>query len=89
MKHPAQYHYRDADGVLRFTENKIVRMLLDNGPFDMNQIQMMDFDDGDRQQLAQLIGYSLDGFCDLHYASDANIGHCDMCLSTQEAKENQ
>ena len=69
MKHPIQYI---KDG--RFIENKIVRYLLDAGPFDMNKLAVMNFDQGDSEQFAQLIGYSLSGFSSLSYVSDETYG---------------
>ena len=57
----------DKRGVERFKENKIVRMLLDDGPFDMNKLAVMNFSDEDRAQFAQLIGYSVCGYEDLSY----------------------
>jgi len=60
----------DLDGVLRFKANAIVRFLLDAGPFDMNQLALMNFEPEDREQFAQLIGYSLSGYGDLSYVSD-------------------
>jgi hypothetical protein len=58
------------DGVHRFKENKIVRFLLDAGPFDMNKLACMTFPREDREQFAQLIGYSVSGFGELDYVSD-------------------
>ena len=69
-KHPIQPLAFDEHGVLRFKENKIVSHLIDHGSIDLNQIAVMDFDKEDREQLAQLIGYSLSGFGDLGYVSD-------------------
>ncbi len=57
------------DGVVRFRENKIVRFLLDAGPFDMNQLAMMPFGQEDYEQFAQLIGYSVSEFGELSYVS--------------------
>ena len=56
----------------RFKANPIVQYLLDNGAVgvDMNHLALMDFSDEDRQQFAQLIGYSLGGYGDLGYVSD-------------------
>ncbi len=68
MKHPIQPLYKDDDG-MRFKKNAIVRFLLDAGPFDMNQIGLMPFSQEDREQFAQLIGYSLCGFSELSYVS--------------------
>ncbi len=36
----------------------------------MNQLARMEFSDEDREQFAQLTGYSLSGFGDLDYVSD-------------------
>lgn len=69
MKHPIQYIKNG-----RFTENKIVRYLLDAGPFDLKQLEVMDFDQGDREQFAQLIGYSLIAFSLLPYVSNETYG---------------
>jgi hypothetical protein len=74
MKHPIQKTYRDDHNILRFVSNKIVRYLLDAGPFDMNHLAMLPFDDEDRQQFAQLIGYSVSGFGDLSYISEEVYG---------------
>jgi len=57
----------------RFQENKIVRYLLDQGPFDLNILARMDFSNEDREQFAQLIGYSLSGFAELSYVSDETL----------------
>lgn len=70
MKHPLQRMKVDDDGVLRFIPNAIVRFLLDAGPFDLNQLALMPWDDEDRAQLAQLIGYSHSVFGELSYVSD-------------------
>lgn len=57
-----------SDGVVRFRENRIVRWLLDAGPFDMNQIAMLPgISNAERMQFAQLIGYSVSGAGDLSY----------------------
>lgn len=69
-KHPIQPLYQDEHGTIRFKENKIVRFLLDAGPYDMNKIACMPFDNEDREQFAQLIGYSWTGASDLSYVSD-------------------
>lgn len=72
MKHPIQPIEIDANGTPRFKKNSIVEFLLDNGPFDMNDIARGNFSKEDRQQFAQLIGYSLSGYSDLtHYVDDA------------------
>ena len=65
--HPVQPLVVDEHKIVRFQENKIVRFLLDAGPFDLNQLACMEFPSEDREQLAQLIGYSLGGFAQLSY----------------------
>lgn len=69
-RHPMQEVVIAKDGIVRFRENAIVRFLLDNGPNNLNKIAMMDFSKDDREQLAQLIGYSISGYGDLPYISD-------------------
>jgi hypothetical protein len=69
-KNAVQPLVKDVHGRDRFKENKIVSFLLDNGGFDMNKLAKMDFSDNDREQFAQLIGYSLDGYGMLSYVTD-------------------
>jgi len=57
----------------RFVANKVVRYLLDNGGIDMNDLAVQDFPQTDREQFAQLIGYSISGAGDLDYFSDESI----------------
>ncbi len=72
MKNPIQPLAPDAHGVVRFKANAIVRHLIDTHPtVDMNALARMSFTDDDRQQFAQLIGYSLSGYGSLSgYVSD-------------------
>jgi len=70
---PIQPLVIDQNGVIRFKANAIVRTLLDMGPLDLNALASMPFSDEDREQLAQLIGYSLSGFGDLSYVRDATF----------------
>ena len=70
MNHPIQPLKKDSNGVVRFKQNNIVMYLLDNGGIDLNELAVMDFSDNDREQLSQLIGYSLSGFGDLSHVSD-------------------
>jgi hypothetical protein len=74
MKHPIQPLLTDEHGVVRFKENKIVRHLLDwasQRGMGLNNFAVMGFSDEDRQQFAQLIGYSLSGYCELRsYVTD-------------------
>ncbi len=66
-KHPMQPLVRHRDGTVRFKRNRLVEYLLDNGGIDMNKLAMLKFSAEDRQQFAQLIGYSIDGYMDLSY----------------------
>ena len=68
----------DEDGVRRFKANKIVAFLLDAGPFDINDLALKDFSDEDRAQFAQLIGYSVGGYWELSYVSDAMLEGVDL-----------
>jgi len=58
----------------RFQKNAIVEYLLDwatERGMGMNEIAVMDFSKEDRQQFAQLIGYSLSGYSSLtNYVDD-------------------
>ena len=69
MKHPIQ-PIVDDNGILRFNPNEIVQYLLDNGGIDLNDLARIPFDQNDRVQFAQLIGYSLSGFGELSYVDD-------------------
>ena len=70
-KNPTQPVEIDAQGVERFKKNLIVAHLLDSHPTcDMNKLATLDFTDDDRQQFAQLIGYSVSGYGDLSYIDD-------------------
>ena len=75
MNHPIQPLLKDAQGVLRFKANAIVRDLLDyasNRGLGLNEIAGRSYSREDRQQLAQLIGYSLSGYGELQsYVDDA------------------
>lgn len=73
--HPTQPLEKDAHGVLRFKENRIVRDLLDVASrhgLSLNDIALGNYTKEDRRQLAQLIGYSLSGYSELtSYVDDA------------------
>ncbi len=72
MKHPMQPLLVTPDGTVRFQANAIVRHLLDHGGIDLNMLAVLDFSQADQTQFAQLIGYSLCGFHELSYVSDAD-----------------
>ena len=69
-KHPIQPLVKSKDDVVCFKENAIVRFLLEDGRNDMNRLARIPFSQEDREQFAQLIGYSLGGFGELDYVSD-------------------
>ena len=75
MRHPTQPLAPDEGGTVRFKGNAIVRRLLDRSgeglKTDLNDIACMEFSQEDRQQFAQLIGYSLSGYGELPYVDDA------------------
>jgi hypothetical protein len=68
--HPMQPVYLDDEKVLRFRHNAIVEHLLAHSKIDLNQIAMLDFSQEDREQFAQLLGYSVRGYHELSYVSD-------------------
>ena len=71
MKNPIQPLAKDGHGVLRFKANGIVQHLIDTHPAcNMNDLAIRNFTDDDRQQFAQLIGYSLSGYGELGYVDD-------------------
>ena len=76
-KHPIQPLAPDLDGTIRFKANAIVQFLIDAGPYDLNSLAMMPWNDEDRTQLAQLIGYSLAGFGELSYVSDEDYARAE------------
>jgi hypothetical protein len=65
-RHPVQPLITDPRGVTRFKKNQIVDLLASNR---LNELAAMGFPDEDWIQLAQLIGYSLDGFETLSYVT--------------------
>jgi len=78
---PMQPVVLDEDGRARFQENKIVRFMLDCGKIDLNMIAHIPFDNADREQFAQLIGYAVDSFAELPYASEESIEIADKKAS--------
>lgn len=60
--------YIDKEGVARFKKNEIISYLFERGLIDLNALAIMKFNNDDRVQLAQQLGYSVSGFGDLSYA---------------------
>lgn len=84
---PLQPLYRDADGVVRFRENAVVRFLLDWASargMGLNELALMPFDAADREQFAQLVGYSLSGFGELSYVTDETYARAEAAVPPEE-----
>lgn len=63
----------DEYGALRFKQNKIVDDLLEFSQprgFGLNQMSGKNYSNEDRQQFAQLLGYSVSGYGNLSYVDD-------------------
>lgn len=90
MRHPIQPLYVDESGVVRFRENRIVRLLLDTGPFTLNSLSRLGFLREDWAQFYQLIGYSLDGLGDVcdSWVGDDTYSRA-VALWEQTRKENE
>jgi len=88
MDHPIQPIVIDEHGVTRFKSNAIVRYLLDAGIIDMNRLACLPFEQNDREQFAQLIGYSLGGFSELSYVRDVTYETA-LKMSKAEKTEQQ
>lgn len=77
---PMQPIIRDSDGVLRFKENSLVRYLLDwatQRGCGLNELAIVPASQEDREQLMQLIGYSLSGYGELSFVSDESYERAD------------
>lgn len=84
MKNPIQPLYKDEHGTVRFKENALVRYLLDEGGLDMNKLAYVEASQDDREQFAQLIGYSLSGFSELSYVGDETYGAATIMSEDKE-----
>lgn len=69
-ENPDQPLHVDKEGTIRFRKNAIVRHLLDHGGMSLNMLSSLQFSDEDWKQFAQLIGYSVNGYCELDYISE-------------------
>lgn len=75
-KHPIQPLVTDERRVVRFKANAIVKHLLEYAKAQgcgLNELACLPFTDEDREQLAQLIGYSHSGAGDLSYVKDETL----------------
>jgi hypothetical protein len=80
LKHPNQPIGWDNNGVARFKENAIVRLLLDTSPLGLNKIAVMNWPDGDYTHLMQLIGYSVSGYGDLSSSPPETVAAADKIV---------
>jgi hypothetical protein len=87
-KHPMQPIALDERGVARFKENAIIQWLFETGKLNLNEIALMRFDDEDRMQLAQLLGYSVSGFGDLSYADPEVVAAADKIVEEMINEDN-
>jgi hypothetical protein len=81
MDHPVQPLEVNEHGIVRFKGNSIVRFILERGGIDLNTIAARSFSKEDRQQFAQLIGYSLSGYSELSYVDDKAFARAQAMLS--------
>lgn len=91
-KHPMQPIVRDEEGRLRFKANNIITYFAWHGIIDINDIKSLDFSrygvtDEDRMQLAQLLGYTVDGYCELSYVSDESCNKANEAISKMETTD--
>jgi hypothetical protein len=70
LKHPMQPIELDDDGAARFRQNKLIKFLLDSYEPGLGKLSMLPFDNADYEQLMQLIGYSVCGYCELSLVSE-------------------
>lgn len=90
QRQPIQPLEEDKNGTVRFRENAIVRYMLDRGVVTMNDIAMLPgISQEDREQFAQLIGYSLGGFGELSYVSDETYNAAQAMHANPKKTEEQ
>ena len=89
MKHPMQPIRKAEGGIIRFQSNAIIERLWREGKLDLNAIACWKgISDDDHMQLAQLLGYSVGGYCDLRYASEESKDAADAIADlVSEGKE--
>jgi len=84
MKHPLQLIVRADDGTVRFQGNALVQHLVDSYPGGAEALRCAcpAADNGDWEQLEQLLGYSVSGFGDLPYVSREAVQAADAVAPT-------
>lgn len=88
-RHPIQPLEPDTEGVVRFKANAIVCALLDHGQatgLGLNELGLRSFSQEDREQFAQLIGYSYSGASDLSYMSDETLSAARQMYDTPKTE---
>lgn len=87
-RHPMQPIWFDEQGTTRFKKNRIVDTLLWTHPtVDMNTILSGNFCIYDRNQFAQLVGYSVSGFGGLSFADAAIVEEADAIADQLALKQ--
>ena len=93
VMHPIQPLIEDEQGVVRFKANEIVSYLLvcgrDGKKTDMNEIARLNFSRSDREQFAQLIGYSHSGASELSYMSEEVLETAGKIYIAKKKNEDQ
>jgi hypothetical protein len=90
IHHPIQPVELDSSKVVRFKQNAIVQHLLDfagQHGCNMNTLAALSFSREDRQQFAQLIGYSVSGYSELNYVDDDAMGVVDQMVYEGKSEE--
>lgn len=82
---PLQPTAKDEHGTLRFVKNRIVEKLLDDGPFDLNDIASWGFSEDERFQLNQMLGYSVSGI-PIHY--DKQSVRIEALICSQDERDS-
>lgn len=70
LNNPIQPVFIDGMGISRFKENSVVKYLFKSSGLDISKLSEMDFNSEDLEQFAQLIGYSINGFKSLKFATE-------------------
>lgn len=79
-------------GIIRFQRNAIVSDLLDfaqDRGFGLNEMARGGYSRQDQEQFAQLIGYSVSGFGELHYARPRIVAAADMEAARMNARRSR
>ena len=91
-KFPIQPIYKDPNGRLRFTKNRIVHHLHKIGQqynCGLNELAEMDFTNEEWCQFAQLIGYSLSGYSELNYVDNAKYNEAIAASKNQDPRDSK